>query len=354
MSRAPDSASEGDPLVSRPRGLPRPIVVGGVAAACIAGGALGFWARPEGVSPALGGRQAAPAQVVRPASQRIEIRVDGQPPAARPVAATIAPTPKPAPPPPPPEPLAPQPSPVGLLRVHAVAPVRLEAAPRSAPRAALARPAPAAAKHASPSTTADDHVRAQPARRAQNTHAAADPAARQRRAAQAVAEAERRATEAKARRLKAERLAAEEARKAQQARRQAKRAEARQAHDRAVAAARLEHAKAQRPVRAKPAPQPGGGALRVADAGRRCASPDPREALACADPALASAERQLNRAYREAEAAGVPPERLARQQQRWLAARAAAARQAPWAVHDIYLARIAELQDQTRQAVEGD
>jgi hypothetical protein len=195
----------------------------------------------------------------------------------------------------------------------------------------------------------EDHVRAQSARRTQSPRVKANAAASQRRAAQA--EAERRAAEVKARRLKAERLAAAEARKAQEAHRQAKRAEARQAHDRARAAARLEQAKAQRPVRAKPAPD--AGALHVADAGRRCAKPDPEAALACADPALASAERQLNRAYREAEAAGVPPERLERQQQRWLAARAAAARQAPWAVHDIYLARIAELQDQTRQAAEG-
>jgi hypothetical protein len=349
MSRAPESAPEGDPLVSRPRGFPRPVLIGGVAAACIAGGALGFWARPEGVSPTLAARPTPQAQVA-PASRRIEIRVDGRPAAAPPVAAVIKPAPKPVQEPQPVEPLAPKPSPVGLVRVHAVAPVRLEAAPRSAPRAAPAAPAPVVAKHASPTTKADDHVRAQPVRRTPTAHAAADRASSARRATQA--EAERRTAEAKARHLKAERLAAEEARKAQQARRQAKRAEAQQAHDRALAAARLEQVKAQRPAHAKPAP--GAGALRVADAGRRCAQADPAAALACADPALASAERQLNRAYRQAEDAGVPPDRLERQQRRWLAARAAAAREAPWAVHDIYLARIAELQDQTRQAVEGD
>jgi uncharacterized protein len=86
----------------------------------------------------------------------------------------------------------------------------------------------------------------------------------------------------------------------------------------------------------------------------RCASADPGAALACADPALGAADRQMSRAYRQAQAAGVPSERLEHQQQRWLAARANAARQAPWAVHDIYLARIAELQDQTREASQGD
>ena len=94
----------------------------------------------------------------------------------------------------------------------------------------------------------------------------------------------------------------------------------------------------------------------VATASRpsRCASDDPGAALACADPSLGAAERQLTRAYRAAEAAGVPAATLRRQQQRWLAARAAAARDAPWAVHDVYVARIAELQDQTRQAALGD
>ncbi len=41
------------------------------------------------------------------------------------------------------------------------------------------------------------------------------------------------------------------------------------------------------------------------------------------------------------------------QQQRWLAARTAAAREAPWAVQDVYQARIAELEDQTRGAAGG-
>lgn len=86
---------------------------------------------------------------------------------------------------------------------------------------------------------------------------------------------------------------------------------------------------------------------------KRCVSSDPGAAIVCADPTLAAADRQLTRAYREAEAAGVPASQLRSQQQRWLAARAAAAREAPWAVHDVYLARIAELNDLTRDAREG-
>jgi colicin import membrane protein len=82
----------------------------------------------------------------------------------------------------------------------------------------------------------------------------------------------------------------------------------------------------------------------------RCASRDAGQAIVCADPALGAAERQLNRAYQDARAAGVPDAQLQHQQQRWLAARSAAAREAPWAVHDVYIARIAELNGQAREA----
>jgi uncharacterized protein len=93
------------------------------------------------------------------------------------------------------------------------------------------------------------------------------------------------------------------------------------------------------------------GTIRVANTTSvRCASPDPGEALACGDPNLSAAEKRLARAYRDAEAAGVPASTLASQQQRWKQARAAAAREAPWAVREVYQARIAELQDLTRDA----
>ena len=82
----------------------------------------------------------------------------------------------------------------------------------------------------------------------------------------------------------------------------------------------------------------------------RCGQRDPGEALVCADPNLGAADRQLTRAYQGARAAGVSDAQLQRQQQRWLAARTAAAREAPWAVHDVYMARIAELNGQARDA----
>lgn len=114
-------------------------------------------------------------------------------------------------------------------------------------------------------------------------------------------------------------------------------------------------------TRAKPAakaPPPrkpvvrGEGPMRVArnDA---CASADPGEAAVCADRSLSARDRQLQRAYRNAEAAGVPASALRRQQDRWLQARAAAAREAPWAVEDVYVARISELNDLTRDAREN-
>uniref|UniRef100_UPI003784CDF1 lysozyme inhibitor LprI family protein n=1 Tax=Phenylobacterium sp. TaxID=1871053 RepID=UPI003784CDF1 len=88
----------------------------------------------------------------------------------------------------------------------------------------------------------------------------------------------------------------------------------------------------------------------IRKASNRCVSADPGAALVCADASLSAAERQLNRAYRQAEAAGVSSARLARQQQRWIEARAQAAKEAPWAVRDVYEARIAELNDMTRSA----
>jgi uncharacterized protein len=81
-----------------------------------------------------------------------------------------------------------------------------------------------------------------------------------------------------------------------------------------------------------------------------CASADPGEAVVCADRRLGARDRQLQQAYRNAEAAGVPESSLRRQQARWLQARAAAAREAPWAVEDVYEARISELNDLTRDA----
>jgi len=95
-------------------------------------------------------------------------------------------------------------------------------------------------------------------------------------------------------------------------------------------------------------PQHASGLMKVSTP--RCASRDPGEALVCADPSLGAADRQMIRAYQSARAAGVPDAQLRQQQQRWLSARSSAAREAPWAVHDVYLARIAELNGQARDA----
>jgi hypothetical protein len=117
---------------------------------------------------------------------------------------------------------------------------------------------------------------------------------------------------------------------------------------------KVEHARVER----KAAPPPrrivprGEGPMRVARADA-CASHDPGEAMVCADRRLAARDRQLQQAYRNAEAAGVPASALRRQQDRWVQARAAAAREAPWAVEDVYVARISELHDLSRDANEN-
>jgi colicin import membrane protein len=68
------------------------------------------------------------------------------------------------------------------------------------------------------------------------------------------------------------------------------------------------------------------------------------------DPSLGAADRQLARAYQGARAAGVSDDQLQLQQEHWAAARSAAAREAPWAVHDVYMAHIAEINGLARDA----
>jgi hypothetical protein len=375
-------------LVSRPSGFPRPLLAAGVACACALGVALGLWARPSDLDRGLvPRRETARAAAADPqiAPRTIEIRVDhhdaaaspgSEPPSqpARPVAAQplAAAPPAAAPPavaaeaPPPradsPELMAPKRPPAGLMRVHAVAPLRLEERPAAAlrPAPAPARPEPTTARR----REAEARVKVDPARRAAERRerarlaAATDASAAAARKAQVRAhEAAERKAEAKAQALaeaKAQALAEAKAkalkrRAAEQARAQAaKLAQAKAARARDAEA----HAAKARALHLRKAPIRGSGPLRTAHA--RCTSPDPGAAMTCADPSLSAADRELSRAYREAQAAGVPASMLERQQQRWLAARATAARQAPWAVHDVYLARIAELQDQTRRASQGD
>ncbi|HEY2751771.1 hypothetical protein [Phenylobacterium sp.] len=87
---------------------------------------------------------------------------------------------------------------------------------------------------------------------------------------------------------------------------------------------------------AQPPPMPSSGLMMVSA---------PRE-----EPLVGVADRQVARAYQGARAAGVSDAQLERQQERWLAARSAAAREAPWALRDIYLAHIAELNGMARDA----
>jgi hypothetical protein len=108
---------------------------------------------------------------------------------------------------------------------------------------------------------------------------------------------------------------------------------------------------APKPVAARPEPAPEPAPPRptpVQQARDRCDNGDPGETLVCQNPSLQMADRRLQRAYHAAEEAGVEPWRLQQQQRRWLAARTAAARDNPWAVRDVYAARIAELEDLSR------
>lgn len=109
------------------------------------------------------------------------------------------------------------------------------------------------------------------------------------------------------------------------------------------------------PARPVPPPSLGGEEqLRLSDRGPvernlevgRCADAGSQaEAVVCADPRLAAADRRLRQAYDRALDAGASPRRLDRQQGRWLAAREDAAREDPRAVAEVYEARIAELED---------
>jgi uncharacterized protein YecT (DUF1311 family) len=74
-----------------------------------------------------------------------------------------------------------------------------------------------------------------------------------------------------------------------------------------------------------------------------CATGSPAEQMVCADPRLAEADRELNRAYRRALAAGVSPGFLRSEQRDWLGIREEAARRSPRAVANIYAQRIDEL-----------
>lgn len=369
----------------------------GMLGAVVLGAGLGLWARPA--PPASEARPVRPEDTVRPA---LQIIVDDRPaplgPLLEVLSDDLAPGPIAATPLPPPllEPAAPRRPAAGLMKVDAI--IAPEPAPlpvvKSAPKPkaepnvepakaekphpekakaqkakieAKAKPEPKA-KVAEAKPKPDDRKKVEAARlakaeKAKSAKAKAEKLAKAERTKiekakiekgkamkLAKAEAERtKASEAKARRLADARKAkAEAARKASVQLAQNKK----KAPAKAAAAPKVRMA-AVKPVPKKATPKRvvpvGEGPLRVArnDA---CASPDPGEAAVCADRGLTARDRQLQRAYRDAEAAGVPASALRRQQARWLQARAAAAREAPWAVEDVYVARISELNDLTRDA----
>jgi uncharacterized protein YecT (DUF1311 family) len=322
----------------------RPLLFGGIAAACLMGAGVGLWARP-GAQERPGALQVQPTAPAPRPDRRLAIVVDDAPaPVGKPLEVlaparprpAIAPPRPPAPPPAAVEPVAPARPPNGLVRVVAPVPGPLASALGHKPAPPTPVPAPAAAPRTKPAKPA--------AVAAPTLHKAALKAKPDKRHAHDVKVVEAPSPPTKSRHgLGAITHAFAKLAPHHAPREPTSRAEAAPPR-RKAAETRLAKAEPRRP---KPEPA---APIRVANVQARCASPDPGEALACGDPSLSAAERRLNRAYREAQDAGVPAATLERQQQRWRATRAAAAREAPWAVRDVYQARIAELQDLARNA----
>jgi len=367
------------PPAARRRGGRR-VLFAGVAGACVLGVGLGLWARPS-----MDERQAAIRLAGAPARVARQLQVvvdDGPAPLGAPIEVLSA-APVPAAPP------------QGLVRVETLSPppalaalkpaVKAAAAPRppvrlARPKLQVAKARPVAASPARASRKVE-LARAEAAkavaRRLDVARAKSRLAARQEQLRLAKAEARGRAearAEAKAEALAQARAAAVRARvQLAKLTRSAAHAPPAKAKSRARQSelARLDHKAAPRrappvqhvAVKARKAPRAAEPAYRRApapiapqprpDGLMKVSTPRCGAAHPCADPALGAAERQLARAYQGARAAGVPDAQLQRRQQRWLAARSAAAREAPWALRDVYLARIAELNGMARDARRG-
>jgi uncharacterized protein YecT (DUF1311 family) len=380
----------------RPAG--RMLLFGGVAAACLAGAGLGLWARPvDGEQPA--GAKPPPAPVAEAApnvDRRLHVVVDDAPaPVGKPLEVLPAQEVSKVGAPVVAEPKAEKRPPLGLLRVAAPAlaalmapakkaepqparPPQLEPAPAPAPAPVFEapKPKPVTIVKAAP---APKKPAAPPVRLARAEHVEHAEPARKKAAPVKLAKAEPKHAKPKVREVevaeedvappppKPRRALLALAHVIEKVAQRHVRSDDSDNDDRAERPRDHARKPAVREVRvSKPAPKPkaapkveryipplntkGAGPIKVTNVTTRCASPDPGEALACGDPALSAAQHRLNRAYAEAVAAGVSPTTLEQQQQRWLSARAAAAREAPWAVREVYQARIAELQDQTRDA----
>lgn len=379
------------PRAARPGLATRHMLFVGVAAACVLGVGLGIWARP-----AMSERQvsvAAPAEVKPVArAHQLAIVVDDRPaPLGAPIEVLSGRTAQPLP---------------ATAALLATAPGEPLTQARPAPQSALktsVRPAPtidrfrvAAAKAAAHKAQLAVTARIAKAEKAEKVeHLRLAKAARQHQLELAKAEARGRAAARAEARAEATTIARAEARDDQRKRLRlaslvravqkvlppAARSRAGKPHAAHVELAKTERKPGHKPdhrasrhearieqaslkthkppprvtapaYRAHAAPttppQRPSGLMKVS--APHCANRDRGEALVCADPSLGAADRQLARAYQSARAAGVPDAQLRQQQQRWLSARSSAAREAPWAVHDVYLARIAELNGQAREA----
>lgn len=376
----------------------------GVVGACVLGATLGLWARPaqDGGPPLPPGSPVAPPPALQivvddepgPAGALLEVLpgkmatlpqdIAQPPPDEAPAAATS-----------PVEPEARPPAAIGLMKVDTpvapepllVAPAQVEAKPALKPVGLEKKPGP----KAKPKVAALEVKPGPKARPAKLEPADAGPAKAHKpsglhaqqgvRTKAPVVEPAKTAKLARAEKTQAAKLSvAEEKRGKSTAAHRKRIAELNAAGDthkivraepRRAASARLAEAKptAVRPAaknterslkveRAKAPPAPptakpparrGAGPLRVAGA-NTCDSADASRSMACAETRLSARDRQLQQAYRNAEAAGVSATALHRQQARWLQARAAAAREAPWAVEDVYEAQMSELNDLTRDA----
>ncbi|CAN7501974.1 lysozyme inhibitor LprI family protein [Phenylobacterium sp. LjRoot225] len=103
------------------------------------------------------------------------------------------------------------------------------------------------------------------------------------------------------------------------------------------------------PAASEPAPVPG------VRASFDCATAGPgAEQMVCADPALASADRQMARTYRRALRAGAEPDVLRQEQRDWAAIREDAARHSPRALAQVYDQRIRELNQIADEAPGGE
>ncbi len=321
------------------------LLFAGVAAATVMGVSLGLWARP-----AMNERQQtapAPALTPEPAAgaRSLQIVIDDTPaPLGAPIEVLQA-TAAPAMIPQAQERFAPEPQvPVrpqsGLMRVQTVEPSEPpEPAPRAAPRPAIrivakAKETPRAVVKPRPVVLAKAAAKSLPARveplrakppRFKNVKAEAKPAKT------ALPKVRPARVE---RHVKPARIEKAAIRVAPHRVEPAPRVQKTRVDHRAVKPV-LKPRVAKAAVKLKPA--------RGAGPPRLAIPPRP-------EPTLRDADRQMSRAYSTARAAGVPDWKLQRQRQRWEQARASAAREAPWAVHDVYLARIAELHDLTRTA----